>query len=232
VNRTDRLYAMVEELRAVAPRTRTVGWLAGRFEVSTRTVERDLSALLQAGVPLWSTPGRGGGWGVDSSMTLPPVGFTAEEATAVALALARSGPMPFRPAAATALRKLLAAMSASDAARARQLSGRIRLIDTAGPADDRDRVLGVLEEAVRTRRVLRLDYTDRDGTRTERRVEPIGFVGGESRWYLDGWCRLRDGRRAFRTDRINAAGLTSETAPDRTFDPHDVPTVGLEALLE
>jgi len=232
MNRTDRLYALVEELRAVAPRTRTVGWLADRFEVSTRTVERDLSALLQAGVPLWSTPGRGGGWGVDSTMSLPPVGFTAEEATAVALALARSGPMPFRPAAGTALRKLLSAMSASDAAGARELSGRIRLVDGGRRADDRDRILGVLEEAVRTRRVLTLDYTDRGGARTERRVEPIGFVGAESRWYLDGWCRLRRGRRAFRTDRIAAAGLTSETAPDRALDPDDIPTTGLEALLE
>lgn len=44
MNRTDRLYALVEELRAVAPRPRSARWLAGRFEVSARTVERDLMA--------------------------------------------------------------------------------------------------------------------------------------------------------------------------------------------
>lgn len=48
MNRTDRLYALVEELRAVAPRPGSSRWLAGRFEVSVRTVERDLGALQQA----------------------------------------------------------------------------------------------------------------------------------------------------------------------------------------
>ncbi|SEC51238.1 helix-turn-helix transcriptional regulator [Microbacterium hydrocarbonoxydans] len=58
VNRTDRLYALVEELRAMSPRPRSARWLAERFEVSRRTVERDLSALQQAGLPIWAEPGR------------------------------------------------------------------------------------------------------------------------------------------------------------------------------
>jgi len=51
MNRTDRLYAIVEELRTAGPGGRTAAWLARRFEVSTRTVKRDLSSLQQAGVP-------------------------------------------------------------------------------------------------------------------------------------------------------------------------------------
>jgi predicted DNA-binding transcriptional regulator YafY len=47
MNRTERLYALVEEMRAVSPRTRSAAWLARRFEVSMRTVERDLEALRQ-----------------------------------------------------------------------------------------------------------------------------------------------------------------------------------------
>ncbi|WP_255579189.1 HTH domain-containing protein [Cryobacterium sp. PAMC25264] len=49
MNRTDRIYAIVEELRAIAPRPRSATWLAHRFEVSTRTVERDISALSRPG---------------------------------------------------------------------------------------------------------------------------------------------------------------------------------------
>src|SRR5258707_12695936 len=56
VNRTDRLYAIAEVLRATAPRARTARDLADRFEVSARTIERDISALPQSAVPLWATP--------------------------------------------------------------------------------------------------------------------------------------------------------------------------------
>jgi predicted DNA-binding transcriptional regulator YafY len=59
MNRIDRLYAVVEELRAAGLRGRTARQLAGHFEVSLRTIERDLSALGQAGVPLATKPGRG-----------------------------------------------------------------------------------------------------------------------------------------------------------------------------
>ena len=65
MNRTDRLYAIVEELRAAAPRSRTVAQLAERFEVTSRTMHRDLLALQTAGVPCWSQPGPGGGYTID-----------------------------------------------------------------------------------------------------------------------------------------------------------------------
>ncbi|MFF5178260.1 helix-turn-helix transcriptional regulator [Micromonospora sp. NPDC000316] len=60
MNRTDRLYALVEELRAISPRPRSARWLARHFDVSTRTVERDITALQGAGVPIWAEPGRAG----------------------------------------------------------------------------------------------------------------------------------------------------------------------------
>jgi predicted DNA-binding transcriptional regulator YafY len=74
--------------------------------------------------------------------------------------------------------------------------------------------------------VLELDYVDRTGQRTERRlVEPFGLAGAERHWYLMGWCRLRDAGRAFRLDRILAAADTGEPAPDRSYaDLHvDIP---------
>ncbi len=62
VNRTDRLYALVEELRACAPRRLSARELAARFEVSARTVERDISALQQSGTPIYAEPRRTGGY--------------------------------------------------------------------------------------------------------------------------------------------------------------------------
>ncbi len=86
VNRTDRVYAVVEELRAAGPRGVAARRLAERFEVSVRTIERDLDALRQAGVPLRGIQGRRGGYVVDPAMSLPPLNFTPGEAAAVAVA--------------------------------------------------------------------------------------------------------------------------------------------------
>ncbi|MER6878459.1 HTH domain-containing protein, partial [Amycolatopsis sp. NPDC000673] len=95
MNRTDRLYALVEELRAVAPRTRTAAWLAARFEVSVRTIERDLGALRETGVPIWTETGRTGGYGLDRERTLPPLTLTPEEAIAITVALRSAAGSPF-----------------------------------------------------------------------------------------------------------------------------------------
>jgi predicted DNA-binding transcriptional regulator YafY len=221
VNRTDRLYALVEELRAVAPRPRSARWLAGRFDVCVRTVERDISALQQSGVPIYAEPGRTGGYTLDKARTLPPVNFTPAEAVAMALALHRLDGTPFHAAAATALRKLVAVMPASDAAAARALAARVHLVGD-GPATPVPRVVA---DALSTRRVLRLRYADRAGAATARDIEPLGYVGSPGHWYLVGWCRLRGAVRAFRTDRITGVTVTGEAAPSRrlTADDLDIP---------
>ena len=216
MNRTDRLYAVVEELRAVAPSVRTARWLADRFEVSLRTIERDISALQQAGVPIYATPGRRGGYALDESSTLPPVNFTPEEATAVALALDRQAGGPFSRAAGVALRKIVGVMSTADAAAAQRLAARVQLIDDTSLRHPS--IPSVIEQAVVDRRVLRITYGDDEGNVTRRDVEPVAFVGSDSQWYLVGWCRLRDDARVFRIDRVQAAALTGERAPDRSID--------------
>src|SRR2546425_6992253 len=105
MNRTDRLYALVEELRAAAPAPRSARWLADRFEVSSRTVERDLGALQQAGVPIYAEPGRTGGYVLDKARTLPPVNVSPAEAGAIAGALGGPHRTPFADPAPAALRQ-------------------------------------------------------------------------------------------------------------------------------
>jgi predicted DNA-binding transcriptional regulator YafY len=227
MNRTDRLYALVEELRATAPRARSSRWLAQRFEVGVRTIQRDVLALQEAGVPIWATPGPGGGYTIDPAHTLPPVNFSASEAAAVALALARSGPMPFGEAARTALHKLVAAMSPPGRSAATDLLGRIHLLHAKRELSA-DPVLRAVEQAMLERRVLCLDYRDKHGNDTAARlVEPLGFVGAERDWYLVGWCRLRGGVRVFRLDRIATVEVTTEPSPAR-----EPPAIDGECLPE
>lgn len=144
VNRTDRLYALVEELRGRAPRLMRACELADHFEVSVRTVERDLFALQQAGVPIWTQPGPGGGYAVDPGTTLPPLNFSPAEATAVAAALAVNGSMPFAEAGRSALRKLVAAMTSQQRDAASQLASKVRYFG-AGAADPEGNQIGLLK---------------------------------------------------------------------------------------
>ena len=210
VNRTDRLYALVEELRAVAPRPRSGHWLAGRFEVSSRTVERDISALQQAGVPIYAQPGRVGGYVLDRSFTLPPVNVTAAEAVALAVALQGLKGTPFEETARSALHKIIAVMAERDAITAHGMAARVQFI-----GDDLPRLPPALVDAVSDPRVLALDYVDKHGAVSQRRVEPLSYVGGPEGWYLMAWCRLRGGVRAFRLDRIRTVTATDEPAPRR-----------------
>ena len=128
MNRTDRLYAVVEELRAAAPRPRSARQLARKYEVSTRTIERDILALQDAGVPVYAETGRLGGYVIDPAFTLPPVNFTAPEMVAIAVSLAGADETPFAYAARSALRKVLAAAPAGQLAEAAEMMDRIRLI--------------------------------------------------------------------------------------------------------
>jgi predicted DNA-binding transcriptional regulator YafY len=219
VNRTDRLYALVEEMRAVAPRPRSARWLAGRFEVSVRTVERDISALQQSGVPIYAELGRTGGYCLDKARTLPPVNLTPGEAVAMAVALRGLAGTPFRATAASALRKLVAVMQMDDAATARDLAGRIHLLGDEGPTPS---IPPALADALSTRRVLRIGYGDRGGAATMREIEPLGYVGSATHWYLVAWCRLRDGLRAFRTDRITSVTVTAEVPVARSLRTEDL----------
>ena len=205
----------------MAPRPRSARWLADRFEVSARTVERDIGALQQSGVPIWAEAGRTGGYCLDKARTLPPVNLTPGEAVAVALALRGLEGTPFQAVAGTALRKLVASMQTGDAAAARELADRVLLLGDPGTTPPGP-VPRLVADALHPRRVLRIQYADRAGAATLREIEPLGYVGSAAHWYLMAWCRLRGGLRAFRTDRITSVAVTAEVPPARPLRREDL----------
>ncbi|HEX6339021.1 MAG TPA: YafY family protein [Jiangellaceae bacterium] len=223
MNRIDRLYALVEELRAAGPRGRTARQLAEHFEVSVRTIERDLSALGQAGVPLSSRQGRRGGYVLDRSMTLPPLNFTPQEAAAVAVALSRSEHVLWARDARSALNKIVAAMPERAVREARSTAETVRLLVQPVPGPDAE-IAEVIWRAVRQSEVLRIRYIDTGGVETTREIEPQHVVVGPNGSYLTAWCHLRHDDRVFRMDRITAAERTPpmprqvRTAPEPLVD--------------
>ena len=216
MNRIDRLYALVEELRAAGPRGRTARQLAEHFEISVRTVERDLSALGQAGVPLATRQGRTGGYTLDRSMSLPPLNFTPREAAAVAVALSRSEHVLFARDARSALQKIVAAMPERAVEEARSTAAKVRLLVQPVPGLDAE-IAETIWRAVRDNHTLRIRYIDVGGLETEREIEPQHVVVGPNGSYLTAWCHLRRDDRVFRLDRITRAErIASPPRPERT----------------
>jgi len=258
VNRTERLYAVAEELRR-AGRTGTTGArLAAALEVSERTIKRDVAALQQAGLTVWAQAGPGGGYVLDPSATLPPVNFSPGQAVAVAVALATLPPgSPFAVDAHAARGKVWDALGAGDRSRADALASRVWVrrpvpedepvaappaaddVPDAAPAPGGDVVgrarthLGVLravERSLAASRVLAIRYRDGRGGETVRRVEPVILAHTDGRWYLVAWCRLREGVRWFRLSRVVRADVTAETYAPRPVADVGEPPAGAAAV--
>jgi predicted DNA-binding transcriptional regulator YafY len=217
MNRTERLYAIAEALRAAGDVGRTSAWLAERFEVTPRTIKRDITALQQAGRPVFGLGGRGGGYRMDGAATLPPIAFTSGEAIAIATLMSVQGDAPYAAEGRRALAKVLAAMVPGGASGAATIAGRVWTRPDPGRRPSRSsRSTQVLEEAVARQVVVVIDYADAAGTESRRRpVEPMGFAHTRGSWYLMAWCRWRRAGRWFRLDRIVRADLTTQEAPAR-----------------
>lgn len=250
MNKTERLYAVAEELRRAGLGGTTGPRLARLLEVSERTIKRDVSALQQAGLPIWAQAGPGGGYVLDPSASLPPVNFTPQQAVAVAVALAALPPgSPFAVDAAAAQGKVWDALGPQARERAAALAARVWIDRGAGarPAPDGTipppggattdgdgttggpvprarvhlQVLRAVEQALARSLVLAIRYRDARGHESARRVEPVILAHREDAWYLVAWCRSRDAVRWFRLDRVERADLTGET-----YVPRPVAEVG------
>lgn len=204
--------------------------MAAHFEVSIRTIYRDIAALGEAGVPI--TGEAGVGYSLVRSYHLPPVMLTADEAAAlfVGAELVRQ----FTDASLcepmnAALDKLRAVLPrdrqehVERLARQTVVMGHMRNTPTDPAAQP---WLLAVQRGVAQRRVLRLLYRGKGrAEETHREVEPLGVVFSGGAWYLVGWCRLRSDVRHFRTDRIQRLEMLAESFPAR-------PEFSLAAHLE
>lgn len=216
MNRLERLYAVAETMRRRSPATMSASELADRFEVSTRTMERDLAALRGAGVPLYARNGRTGGYTMAGDGGRVVFSLSPQEVVGVLMAVTAAGDAPYVESARSAADRLVDGLPAETRVAFDELRDRVRTSLPGEPLVS-VRIRRALEDAVRRRLVVRLSYRDRDSSATERDVEAVGFHGSGGQWYLIGWCRLRDDRRVFRLDRIVTATCTRTT-----FEPRDV----------
>src|ERR1700730_1839381 len=206
MRRTERLLALAEYLRGRRTGV-TAEVLAERFGVTVRTMYRDLDALREAALPLAAERGRGGGYALYRSYSLPPVTFTAREAALLA-PLGRFAIdmrlLPFSNALESALDKVRAALSTSAQ---RELLTRLQELSFHGVPGlpSKKEVRAAIERAWFEQRPLRITYVDGNSLETTRNVRIRSLAMDRRETRIDAVDRDGGQRRLFRLDRIQRA---------------------------
>lgn len=200
MNRTDRLVALVMLLQS--RRITTAAQMAEHFEVTERTIYRDLAALGEGGVPIMGEPGVG--YSLMRGYHLPPVMFSPEEA----LALVTAGMLAERMTDPSVREAIRSALGKVGAVLPPDVQGRVQRLRQSMQVSSRTPSVGPVplsrvQMALAESRVLSIRYHGaRRGETTEREVEPLGLAFYLDHWHLIAWCRLRSEVRDFRADRI------------------------------
>ncbi len=185
--------------------------LAGRLEVSERTLRRDIDRLRDLGYPVNASRGVAGGYQLQAGSALPPLLLDDEEAVAIAVGLRTAAGGAVAGIEETSLRALTKVVQVMP----RRLRNRVEALRTyavpaawgGGPTVDAI-ALTVIAQACRDDERLRFAYTARDGSRTDRHVEPNRLVSLGRRWYLVAWDVERHDWRTFRVDRLSEPAST------------------------
>lgn len=203
--------------------------LAGRLEVTSRTLRRDVDKLRTLGYPIHSTSGMEGGYQLGAGTEMPPLLLDDEEAVAVALGLryAATGSIEgVEESSMRALQKIEQILPPRLARRVAALQAIVVAPSTAGVAVDA-RALSTIAGACREREMLRFRYRDRAGAASARSVEPHRLVNTWRRWYLVAWDTARKDWRTFRVDRMERCA----TAAGVRFVPREPPARDLASYV-
>ncbi|NYT93443.1 WYL domain-containing protein [Salinispora sp. H7-4] len=193
--------------------------LAGRLEVSTRTVRADVAKLRSLGYPVDARPGVAGGYRLAAGTAMPPLLLDDDEAVAVAVGLGAVATqrLGVEETSLTALAKLEQVLPSRLRRRVAAVREATSVVPGARPPLDLS-VLGAVAAAIRGNERLRFGYTKPGGGEGIRHTEPQRLVSWGSLWYLLAWDLERDDWRVFRVDR-----MTLHTPTGVRFQPRVIP---------
>ncbi len=212
MNRVDRLVATILLLQS--KRIVRAKDIAHHFEISIRTVYRDMKALCEAGVPVAAEAGEG--YSLVEGYHLPPVMFTDAEASALLLGgkfIEKLTDSSIIKNAESALLKIQSVLPGEtrDYLETLQRATEVLLRPRQAREGFRDGTMATIQAAIVHRRVVSMEYYShhRDSFST-RDVEPLGLLFYARHWHVISYCRLREDFRDFRTDRIRSLRVRDE----------------------
>jgi predicted DNA-binding transcriptional regulator YafY len=200
MNRIDRLFGIMTMLQS--KKYVSAEAIAEKFNISVRTVYRDVKALCEQGIPVSFEPHRG--YFIVNGYFLPPVSFSSDEANA--LLLMESMVYGFTDKSihkhySSALAKVKAVLRGPQKEQLEALKQNIGFQMPASIKNDYE-YLSLVQNAIASQTLLELDYKNNKAEVSTRRVEPIGLIFYAFSWHLIGWCHLKADYRDFKVSRI------------------------------
>lgn len=204
--------------------------LAERFEVSPRTIYRDIDAINMAGIPVRSTPGAGGGFEILPRYKLDKSTFSVADLSALLMGLSHLSGVMRGDELANALAKVKSFIPA-DRAKEVELRANQVCIDLTPWMGNRNLqpCLETIKTALQQKKLLSFAYTDLRGEQTTRTVEPYQLVLKSSHWYLQGYCWRRSDFRLFKLSRMTNLRMQAETFTQREYEK---PRLDFDGRLE
>lgn len=208
MNRIDRLFNILTLLQS--RKYVTAQRIADKFDLSIRTVYRDIKAITESGIPVSFEPQKG--YFIVPGYFLPPVSFTSDEANALvlmeAIVAGFADPTVYKHYT-NALTKVRTVLRSVQQEKLDHLSERIRM--RVPPCFVlQESYLSVLQDAIANKIMVELAYENTKKEASIRKVEPIGLVFYAMAWHLIAWCHKRKSYRDFKVARIQRLQSTGQ----------------------
>jgi predicted DNA-binding transcriptional regulator YafY len=193
--------------------------LSEMFEVTPRTIYRDIETLNLAGIPIITYPGINGGVGIMEEYKIDKKLFTTSDIATLLMGLGSISTTMSNDEIINTLAKVKGLVPAEQIRDIELKSNQIT-IDLAPWIGNKNLQpnLEKIKTALNDNKLLSFNYSDRNNKKTNRKVEPYRLVLKESNWYLQGYCDSRQDFRIFKLSRIGELEILSDTFIPRELD--------------
>jgi len=207
--------------------------LADMFEVSPRTIYRDIDTINMAGIPVHSTSGVGGGFEIMQKYKIDKKVFSTADLSAILTGLSSLSTMIRGNELVNALAKVKSFIPA-DRAKDIELKANQIYIDLSPWMGNRNiqPYLEIIKTALRENKLLSFEYADRYGNKTARTAEPYQLVLKSNHWYWQGYCLERNDFRLFKLSRISNLQIQEESFTPRDYQKPQLDFTDILATMQ
>ena len=207
--------------------------LADMFEVSPRTIYRDIDTINMAGIPVSSAPGVGGGFEIMQKYKIDKKVFSAADLSAILMGLSNLSTIIRGDELVNALAKVKSFIPA-DRASDIELKANQIYIDLSPWMGNRNiqPYLEIIKTAIQENKLLSFEYSDRYGNKTARTAEPYQLVLKNSDWYWQGYCLMRNDFRIFKISRVSNLQILEEFFTPRDYQKPQLDFFGILETMQ